>query len=699
MLFTFITLCSSSIMGIDFGYNYLKASILSKDKPLHFAINSNSKRLTPNYFAFWNRTRSSNYDSVNTWNQSTSNEFEWAFGDVAREQCLRFPRLCLRGLPVLNDNTYYNLRGYEIAALSLKSFVQSILKAEKINDTVQIVVSIPPKMSPREKSFLYAALSILKLEVVQFIDSTTAPAYVYGLERYKGEKDKIVAFVDVGAKGTRVSIFNFDNSTGTTNITQLAVQCNESIGGMNIDYQLAENIAKTNHVNMNNLKTRFNFLDDISMVKEMLTNHPSVDLKFEEDDDEVDEKIITITRKELNEAGNETANALGDLINKALMQAGISPNNTQITVEMIGGCSHIQFVEEKAKSAFNVSKLSHTLNANSVFAIGAGYIGAERSQQFIVKPVNKSFMLTQPVTLQTEHKIYKIFNQGDSEDSSPIVQVSVTPGQQFIIADGSNLAPYMQFSINNLTEPTNIELSFIHNYFLMPIPLGASVSDQNVNLDFIYSNIGWEVSTDELIKSGDRISDLLNLQEQRRNKEAAASRFEEEIFKLQNFIKVAQNITQEEIEIIRNTTKEALDWLENISISEEIKLSIETYQKKLSEIINKTAEIVQRGTEHTKRRLMLQKIKKSINKAKKLLDESLGIGKVNSTLQDDLLRTVEQTEKWVSAIGENIDSVISKDIEEKRELLKKKFIPLKKEVHSILKKIKKENENKPYNEL
>lgn len=700
MFFVFFTLCSSSILGIDLGRNYLKASILSKDKPLHFAINSNSKRLTPNYFAFWNRTRASNYTSVNKWDQKSVNEFEWAFGDVAREQCLRYPKLCIRGLPILDNKIYYNLRGYEIAALSLETFIQSILKAEKINDTVQIVVALPPMMTPHEKSFLYAALSILKYEVVQFIDSTTAPAYVYGLERYKGENDKVVAFVDVGAKGTRVSIFNFDNSTGTTNITQLAVQCNESIGGMNIDYQLAENVAFKNHVNMKNIKTRFNFLDDISMVKEMLTNHPSVDLKFEEDDDDVDEKIITITRKELNEVGTEMSNVIEDLVNKALIQANLNKSNTKITVEMIGGCSHIQFIEDKVKEAFNVSKLSHTLNSNSVIAIGAGYIGAERSQQFIVRAVNKSFMLTQPVILQTDNKFYKIFNQGDGEDSSPTIQLSIESNQQFVIADGSTLTPYMRFSISNLTESrTNVEISFIHNYFLMPVPLGAYVPNKNINYDIVYNNIGWEVPTDELIKSGERVSNLIDLQKQRRDKEVLASKYEEELFNLQNFLRVAKNITEEEIKTIENVIKEGLDWFENISIADDIKFSKDTYQEKIDEILNKTSSIVQRGMEHSRKRLMLQKIKKSINKSKKLLEESLTIGKVNSTLQDEVLNEVEKTEKWVSEIEEKIDSILSKEIESKREILKKKAIELKKNMHLILKKIKKEEEGKQYNEL
>ncbi|OHS93856.1 dnaK protein [Tritrichomonas foetus] len=694
MILIFCSFCSSTVLGIDLGHKYLKASLLSKDQPLHFAINSNAKRLTPNLFAFWNRTRSTNYTSLETWDKNSADEFEWAFGDSARDQCLRFPKLCLKGLP-LNNKSYFTLRGYEIAAMSIQSFIQSISQAERINDSIEVAIAIPPSMSPREKSFLYAALSISNihnLTALQFIDTTTAPAQVYALEKYKGEKDKIVAFVDVGGSGTRVSIFKFDNSTGTTNITQLAVQFDESMGGEILDHLLAEKMAKKYNVNMENLKTRVNFIDDISMVKEMLTVHPSVDLKFEDDDD-IDEKLITVTRKDFESIGENMVKTIEILSHLALAQANLKTHEIH-EIEMIGGCSHIPFVEEAIKKAFNTTKLNHKLNADSAIAIGAGYSAAKLSKEFIVRPTNSSFMLTLPVIVRSAHKVYKVYDQGDSEDSSPAIQTKVNPHQTFSIETGNSnthMEPYMEFELKDLGKATDVEISFIHNYFLMPVPMSASSSNNN-NYEFEFKDIGWEVPATDLAESRERINYLIHLQKLRREKEIAANNFEAELLKLENFVYDAQNVTQEEIEKIKKIVKEGMEWFENVTIHVETQEFLDRIQK----VKEETSEIVERGTEFSRKPISVQKIKKTLGKAKKMLNDSISLGKVEPALQGDLLNEIKDVEKWIND-SKDCKTFTSKEVDARRLELKKKMIPLKQKIAALTKKPK--NVDSQYNEL
>lgn len=698
MIFIYLTLSYSTILGIDLGSSYLKSSILSKDTPLHFAINSHSQRLTPNYFAFWNRTKASNYTSVTNWDESASNDFEFAFGRMARDQCLRFPKLCLKGFNYLSNDTYFNLRGYEIAALSLKSYIDSIAEAEKINDTIQLVISLPPMMNPRSKSFLYAALSSINIEVLQFIDSTTSPAYVYGFERYKGEDNKIVSFVDVGAKGTRVSIFTFDNSTGTTNITEVSVAFNESLGGNNIDSLLGAKLAKIHNVHLDNPKTRVNFLDDISMVKEMLSNYPSVDLKFEDDED--DEKIITVTRKDLDEIGEALVPDIEKLIQSAIRKSKIDLKDKNITVEMIGGCSRINFIEEATKKAFNISKLSHTLNPDSAIAFGAGYAGAEKSPQFILKNLSKTFLLTQPIILKTDHSIYKMFEIGDNEDSNPVVQVTVHPNQKFVIATGNTMNPYMEFVLTNLTKQnTNIDISFIHNYFLMPVPFKAVLSKTTTSIGFSYLNVGWEVPTDDLIRSGEKVLSLISLQKLRREKEVAVNLYQSELFRVKNFLEEAKNITDKERHLIEEITKEGIEWFENMTVAEEIKVPVEVYKKRHQELLERTTEIVERGTEYLKKPKMFEKIQKTIKKAKNYLEQSNSLEDCNVTLKDALKNSIKETENWLQQVSEQIESITSKELEKRRTNLKKVLIPLKQNIKSIQKKKEVKKEKEPYDAL
>ena len=695
MILVLCCLASSTIIGIDFGRTYFKASLLSKDKPLHFAINSNSKRLTPNYFAFWNRTKSTNYSSANNWSDDNANDFEFAYGERAHEQCLRFPKTCLKGLP-LDNRTYFSMRGYEITALALQSYIKSITDAEKINDTLEAVVALPPGMDPHEKSFLYAALSISNITTLQFVDALTAPAQLYALEKYKGEPNKTVAFVDIGGSGTRVSIFVFDNSTGIVNITQVAAQFDEEMGGEVLDQLLAVNIAKKYKVNLENLKTKVNFVSDISIVKEMLTMHPAVDLKFEEDDDFEEEKLIKITRQDLADVGENMNKTIYNLVKQAMNQARLSNNNIS-SVELIGGCTHIPFIQEAIKNVFNISKLGHKLNADSAVAIGAGYLGAEQSQYFIVRPTTKSFMLTSSSILRTVSDlhpiIFKLYAQGDSEDGSKIVQARVDPKQEFIISTGNSKLDYMKFSIKNLSKPIDAEISFIHNYFLMPVPINITSNEGQESFDFELKNIGWEVSDNELIHSGEKVSRLLMLQQQRRSIEKLINDYETELIRLKKFIEGNSNsISDSERSIIEKAVNEGFEWFE----SQNTNLDIKEYQSKLDNLHLVAGDIVDKIIEENKKPIIKSKILKTVAKAKEILNFSLMVGKFDASLQDDLMSEIKSVEEWINELSQNnFENINSKEIEVRRTQLKKKVIKFKNE----LKKIQKELNTTYKNEL
>ena len=159
LLFLYINNIFSTVLGIDLGSSNIKVSLASSKSPLHLALHSTGNRIIPNVFSFWNNSRASNYTSTQNWKEEDMKSFHWAHGDFAYEQCLRFPKTCIFG-NVFNNDIYFNLTGYEITALSLYNMIKSIKNTEEIEDNIKAVISIPPGMKAREKSFLYMATQL-----------------------------------------------------------------------------------------------------------------------------------------------------------------------------------------------------------------------------------------------------------------------------------------------------------------------------------------------------------------------------------------------------------------------------------------------------------------------------------------------------------------------------------------------------------
>lgn len=637
----------ATVVGVDLGHSGVKVSLISKNRTLHVAQTVDGLKVIPSYFALWNRTRSSNYSSTQSWTDKTMNEFEWAFGPTAMSQCLRFPKLCLKGF-VLGNESHFNLRGYEMTALSLHSLLSSVIAEENITDEIQAVIAIPPGMKAQEKSFLYASLSVAGLLTSQFLDATVAPAHLYGLEKTLKFKNttRIVAFVDVGAKGTRVTIFNFTSADNTTTVAQLASQFDETIGGDDLDLKLAKLIAPKYHVDLNNPKVYVNFVNDMMAVKEALSIHRSVDLKWEADDDE-EETVITVTRDELNSVAKVMNETLKVLIRSALDQAKVEKVDN---VELVGGCSRIPFIQEIIKEEFNVTKLGKTVNGDGAVALAAGYVAAECSNEFKVREIDRSYMLTSECALHSDNRVWRIFKAGDIDNTRSIVRLTANPGQKFVLVTDSNI-PFMSFSLKNLSSPTEVEIVFVENYYLMPVPLEALAKD-GTKLQMEFESVGWELSPAELGKSQTLVEKMIELQAERRVNEKVASDFEGLLLSLARMCENEETLLEEERHLIRGIVDSEMSWFQDLLSSP----PTDVYRAKIAKIEKETKEFVDRVKEVSARAIALKKLAKTTSKSEKVLADL----EANPLSQDEsLLRQLTFKIKEAKRIltDEAIDSI------------------------------------------
>lgn len=672
MLFCILSFVTSTILGIDLGDQNIRVSVISRNRSLHAGINQFSRKYTPNNFAFWNVNKVSDLSATEKWNISQLNDYDWAFGELAEHKCWKFPRLCLRGNHWNNGKVKFNLSGMEITALSLIKLVDSIKVAENIQDRIEAVVAINGEIQAHEKSFLYEAFNLAGIPVVQFIDMKYAPAFYYTLEKAKNET-KNIAFVDIGASGSRISIYEINGDKNKTSMKQLSSQYN-NFGGNYIDEKLALLLSRKYNVSINDERIKYRFIKEISEKKEKLGFYQSFEFKFDDDDD-IEEKTVILSLEDLKEISGEFNNSIHKLIDSSLKQSGIKKIDN---VEMIGGCSRILFIQENIKNDFNISRLNYTLDSENAVSFGAAYFAADRSHEYILKKIKSDVMINSPSILQTGNTIYKIFSNGDREDSNPAVLLTVHPNQIFYIKTGKENKPYMKFMIKNITKETNVEISFIHNYYLMPVPYSV-INDNNETLELEYLNVGWEIPAELINHSNIIVQTLNNVYNNKRNLEKEASNFESYLLYLEKFLQTA-NIKETEKAIINKCINEGYEWFEEKSPK-----TIQDYITKKSKITKETEQIIQKWKEEVQKPMMIEELHQLIIKSKSILEEYTQIPDYNETKRNDFIKIISESENLIDKQDLTLEFVNEKITKLKDSL-------------SLITNIIEKNKSKPENE-
>ena len=237
---TFLILTHSAIFGIDYGSEYIKVGMALLGKHVHIALNQQSKRLSPSYFAFWNisNPRCSNHSGH--WEMKDLSSCSWSFLDAAKSHTNRFPNNGIQGLsPLLT--TEHGFKKREVLALVLRHLISTVDSGNWKPEQATLVFTVEPVFPYEERLAISEAVKLTNATLAGIIDSPTAAANVYGLEKRSlfAGKPKTVTFLDIGATHTWISIFKFTLTGDNQDIDELSVSYNYSLGGNLIDQKIS----------------------------------------------------------------------------------------------------------------------------------------------------------------------------------------------------------------------------------------------------------------------------------------------------------------------------------------------------------------------------------------------------------------------------------------------------------------------------
>lgn len=347
--------------------------------------------------------------------------------------------------------------------VSLTSVYASFLKRLKENtekstgqSVRDLVISIPGYYDNVARQNVLDALHIAGINCLRLMNEESAVALDYGIFRsnnFVENENVVVAFISCGAGYFFVSIVRF--TKGRFDV--LSTVYENRISGRLMDYTIMEFAAKefdqTYKTNiLMDPKARLKLEDSATKCKKILSANQEAAFVTECVDGENDISMM-IERSTFEELCSNMSGFIPDMVNSAVKQAGINIEDVS-SIEIIGGCSRIPWVQRAVGAAFNNKELCKTLNADETVARGCALQAAMLSPVIRVREFNMTERFAYEVLLLWQN------SAGSSEFKSTTL---------FSLGSDMNVLKNSTFS---KTEPFEIALRYSPNPHSSNLDLG-----------------------------------------------------------------------------------------------------------------------------------------------------------------------------------------------------------------------------------
>ena len=264
----FLAVANASILGIDFGTQFMKIAIVRPGSPFEIVTDLSSKRKTPAAVIFDDSTRTYGYDALTLGARKPKNVFmrmsrllgQGPKSDLVNEfKELKFPyefKLTERNTWAVKfpagtgfDDVEY-LTAEEINAMILDYARNMGVLFDNGQQIVDCVVTVPSYFTQHERQAVLDAASLAGLNVLSLIDETTAAALQYTVNKEFVNKTHRVMFYDMGAGSIQVSIAEFHTSIDKKTklpkryVDVLSKAWDENMGGAYLSQILADQFMK-----------------------------------------------------------------------------------------------------------------------------------------------------------------------------------------------------------------------------------------------------------------------------------------------------------------------------------------------------------------------------------------------------------------------------------------------------------------------
>lgn len=412
-LIAIIKYTKSNILGIDFGTEFIKVSVLKPNSPFKMVENIQSKTKTPSALAFKDEERLFGADALSKKVRFPKQVFVYMHEFLGKKydsaQVKKFMEDFFVAYETQEDETRktfnfkinFNKEEHifsteEIFGMLFR-YVKYLADRYAESNIRDCVVTVPAFFGHRERMAIKQAVELSNLKLQGLMTENAAAAVQYAVDRQFNQTENII-FYNMGSSYTQASLVSFISTYETKNnktteikrkINVLAESWNKNAGGNRVNYNFIRHLMKL-FDNLDSRKTKPSVSKDYRVAERIL---PSV-LKYKEILSANKFTLVNvlgveggmnlegkINRDEFEEINKEIFDRIYEPIEKVLAISGLSVDNIS-QVELLGGSVRIPKIQETLKTKLQPSLVGTHMNGDDSMAFGSCFYSANFSSLF-----------------------------------------------------------------------------------------------------------------------------------------------------------------------------------------------------------------------------------------------------------------------------------------------------------------------------
>ncbi|KAH8112056.1 actin-like ATPase domain-containing protein [Phellopilus nigrolimitatus] len=444
-LFWLSQAASAAVLAIDYGSEWIKASLMKPGVPFDVLLNRDSKRKIMSSVAWKGDDRLFGSDAFNIATRVPADSFSFLksvqgapfesdavanFRAVSPVELVRTRRGTVGVRRPDANGTEWSAE--ELIAMQF-AYVKGLAEAVGAPDAREpvrdAVVAVPPYFTQFERDAVADALEIAGLRLLALVNDGTAVALNYALARsFAPEREWHVVY-DAGASGVRATVVSFAAAAAappaegkaagrdSTQITVAGVGYDRTAGGLEVDRRLRDMLAldfevKHKRAITGDARGMAKLWKEAARVKTVLSANTEASATVESVAFDVDYRA-KVTRAALETACADMKPKFAQPIVDALANAGLALDDVA-SVILTGGHSRVPMVQAAVRAAVGEGKIATSVNADEAAVLGAALYGASISRQFRTKDIRVSDIVPYDiqVSYQSEPKISDIDAEG-----------------------------------------------------------------------------------------------------------------------------------------------------------------------------------------------------------------------------------------------------------------------------------------------
>lgn len=689
----------ANVIGIDFGSELIKVSLIKPGKKLVLVENEQSKRSTPLTFAVYDGDRLFSYKaqteltkhpeiSVSVIKELLGKKFNDPLATAFLQQKYQ---------TVNRKSSEFGGFSYEIGENSFEveeiagmvlEYIQQMTTTFSGTNIKDCAVTVPGSFTRSQKLSLMTAVEISGLNLLGIINENSAGLLYYALDRVDDDTDHVVVIYNVGVSYVQITVATIwgysENGKYKTFIEVLGHESVENLGGSVLDYKLTQQVLsfsteKYSQTEIPSAKVVSRILREVNLCKKTLSANKVCHLRIENYHNS-ETLTYELTRDHLNSILKTYSSLFTDPLSRLLTRLNISKNEVH-SYELIGGVSKIPFIDDLLESSFNV-KFSTHLDPNEAMAQGAALLAAKDSVTVTLKPISLQDVTSCDYFIRSNDKEILVFGVGSKFSSKASIQIDLAANDTFVLYESCPNAKsdYYNYSLDSFGVLT---LEFVLDKNGLVFLAKAVDQDQNkVPSSVVDISSPSQPSHEQVVEIKKKIKQFAVKESnakklaQMKNELESAVYFIKERVEEEDFIKVT---SEEEREGFVDFAKELVDWMESddflLADSSEL-------EHKLKDVRSKLVVALEREQEYKIRPKLIEEARKYFGKLEEfmvqvtetatwLTKEQIGEGweAINSAKKwlEDSIEAQNALESWQPPV------LTSKQFDEKFTVIKNKL--------------------------